>query len=256
MTVGQDLAAARAKAGLSLETVADRTRIRRTLVAAIEKDDFSHCMGDVYARGHIRNIAHVVGADADALVEQYARENVPTSVSLMPGDDVDFSGGLEGRRRSLNWSALLVASLVAVVAYGGYTLWSSDGSEVQKGPPPALAGAAVQPGPSTSPTPGPKPTPKVTAPGAVAQAPRTSVSVSLAAATGASWVRATNSAGATLFEGIVAKGKTQQFTDRRQVTLVVGNAGAVNLTVNGKQVGPPGPKGQVARVQFGPTDPA
>ena len=38
--------------------------------------------------------------------------------------------------------------------------------------------------------------------------------------------------------------------------LVIGNAGAVSLTVNGTAIGSPGRDGEVARVQFTPQDPA
>ena len=55
MSVGSELSAAREQAGMTLAQVADRTRIRSTLIAGIEADDFSLCGGDVYARGHIGN---------------------------------------------------------------------------------------------------------------------------------------------------------------------------------------------------------
>ena len=63
VSIGETLTAARGSAGLSVEQVAEATRIRRTLVQAIEHDDFSPCGGDFYARGHIRTIAATVGAD-------------------------------------------------------------------------------------------------------------------------------------------------------------------------------------------------
>ena len=77
MSLGSDLTAAREQAGLSLEYVAERTRIRRTVIARIEADDFSLCGGDVYARGHIRTIAAVVGTDPVPLVAEFDRLNAP-----------------------------------------------------------------------------------------------------------------------------------------------------------------------------------
>ena len=47
--------------------VSERTRIRATVMREIEADNFSHCGGDVYARGHLRSIATAVGLDADAV---------------------------------------------------------------------------------------------------------------------------------------------------------------------------------------------
>ena len=53
MSIGETLAAARLAAGLTTAQVAETTRIRRTLIEAIEADDYRLCGGDVYARGHI-----------------------------------------------------------------------------------------------------------------------------------------------------------------------------------------------------------
>ena len=72
-TPGATLAASRQRSGLSIEDVAAATRIRATMVRAIEKDDYELCGGEVYARGHIRSIAHVVGADAEGVVAAFDR---------------------------------------------------------------------------------------------------------------------------------------------------------------------------------------
>jgi hypothetical protein len=70
-----------------------------------------------------------------------------------------------------------------------------------------------------------------------------------------SWVQVNTGTGQQLFQGLLQGGQTRTFTDRREIKLVVGNAGGVNLTVNGTDIGPPGRRGQVARVQFTPQDP-
>ena len=59
--------------------------------------------------------------------------------------------------------------------------------------------------------------------------------------------------------GALAAGATQVFTeagDTAKVKLVLGNAGAVELTVNGHKLGAPGSVGQVTTVSFTPGDPA
>ena len=45
------------------------------------------------------------------------------------------------------------------------------------------------------------------------------------------------------------------FTDPASVKLVLGNAGAVSLNVNGAEIGSPGKTGEVVRLSFGPGDP-
>lgn len=71
MSIGEDLAAARHQAALSVTQVNQQTCIRETIIRAIEHDDYAVCGGDFYARGHIRAIAHAVGADPGPLIAAY-----------------------------------------------------------------------------------------------------------------------------------------------------------------------------------------
>jgi cytoskeletal protein RodZ len=71
VSIGETLAVARQRAGLSVAQVSERTRIRETIIRGIEDDDYSACGGDFYARGHIRAIAKVVGTDSEPLIAGY-----------------------------------------------------------------------------------------------------------------------------------------------------------------------------------------
>ena len=71
VSIGAALAEARQRAGLTVAQVSERTRIRETVIRGIERDNYSGCGGDFYARGHIRGIAKAVGADPGPLVEEY-----------------------------------------------------------------------------------------------------------------------------------------------------------------------------------------
>src|SRR5262249_8860375 len=71
VSIGGTLAEARQRAGLTVAEVSTRTRIGQGLIRAIEQDEFAACGGDFYARGHIRAIAAVVGADPQPLISQY-----------------------------------------------------------------------------------------------------------------------------------------------------------------------------------------
>lgn len=73
MSAGAMMRAARESAGMSLDDVASATKVRASILAAMEQDDFSHCGGDVYARGQLRSIAAVIGLDPDDLVLAYDR---------------------------------------------------------------------------------------------------------------------------------------------------------------------------------------
>jgi len=65
--IGDTLAEARQRAGLTVAQVSEQTRIREAVITGIEGDDYSACGGDFYARANIRSIAKVVGADAGPL---------------------------------------------------------------------------------------------------------------------------------------------------------------------------------------------
>lgn len=70
MTVGETLAEARNRAGLSVDELGQRTKIREQVIRAIEHDDFDSCGGTLYVRGYVRVIAGAVGVDPQGLLRQ------------------------------------------------------------------------------------------------------------------------------------------------------------------------------------------
>jgi cytoskeletal protein RodZ len=247
VSIGQTLADAREKAGMSVEEVAAATRIRRTLVMGIENDDFSACGGDFYARGHVRTIASTVGLDPAPLLAEFdatRREAEPPRAT----DVFESETAARPDRRGPNWSAAMAVALVLVLVYGVAQVVSDGDRTVTDG----LPGESTSSAPATaSPTASPTPSQDSSA---VAQAPRDKVTVEVRAR-GTSWVQATTASGEELFQGLL-EDQTRTFSDRQRIKLIIGNAGAVSLTVNGSPIGAPGEDGQVARVQFTPQDPA
>jgi hypothetical protein len=59
--------------------------------------------------------------------------------------------------------------------------------------------------------------------------------------------------GRTAYEGTLTAGSRRTFTGRRVIELHLGNAGGVQLTVNGTPRGAPGRPGEVWRGRFAPT---
>jgi hypothetical protein len=90
--IGGALAEARTEAGLTLTQVSERTRIRETIIRGIERDDYSACGGDYYARGHIRAIARVVGTDPVPLIEEYDAAHMPPEPAVPDPGNVDGIG--------------------------------------------------------------------------------------------------------------------------------------------------------------------
>ncbi|MDG1417773.1 MAG: DUF4115 domain-containing protein [Maricaulis sp.] len=74
MSAGERLREARAKVGLTLDSAAAQTRIRRDYLEALEGMDARGLPARAYAIGYLRTYAGFLGLDAPALVEQFKRD--------------------------------------------------------------------------------------------------------------------------------------------------------------------------------------
>ncbi|MFD5101571.1 helix-turn-helix domain-containing protein [Streptomyces albidochromogenes] len=251
-SIGRALQQARVAAGLTVDEVSGSTRVRIPIVHAIEQDDFSRCGGDVYARGHIRTLARAVGLDPDALVAQYDDEHggrpAPT-----PAAPLFEAERIRPEARRPNWTAAMVAAIVAVVGFVGFTLFNgtdgSGGSRDVAGSTPATTKPAK---PTPTKPADPKPDPSDSA---IAAVPQDQVTVALTAKDRKSWISVKDHNGRLLFDGLLLKGESKTFTDKEKIDLVLGDAGAMQLFVNGKEVGDEFQAGQVQRLTYTKGDP-
>lgn len=234
MTIGDVLADARRQAGLSVGQVSQRTCIRETIIRGIERDDYSACGGDFYARGHIRSIARVVGADPDALVREYdATLRAPQPISAAEVFEPTTPIKIRERRRP-NWTLALLAVLLAVAGVISYRLVSSQHPATAGDKPPAHTAHYTPPTAAPTPSPTPSPTPR---PSATVNPHQ--VTIKLAAKTGYCWVELTRqSSGQILYEGTLSPGTSKRWVEYHAVYLRLGNPGAVTLIVNGKATKP------------------
>ena len=137
MRIGEVLAEARGRAGLTVAEVSQRTRIREAVISGIEGDDYSACGGDFYARGNIRSIAKAVGTDPEPLIAEYdAVHRDPGVLSAVSLDELPTRTRAPVRRRP-NWAAVLGLALVAAAGFAGYTVLA--GSPQPRSAPPAAA---------------------------------------------------------------------------------------------------------------------
>jgi transcriptional regulator with XRE-family HTH domain len=79
VTVGESLTQARYQAGLTIDELSERTKIRASVIRRIEADDYEACGGDLYVRGYVRAIAGAIGVDAQGLIREYDRQRVQAS---------------------------------------------------------------------------------------------------------------------------------------------------------------------------------
>jgi cytoskeletal protein RodZ len=251
-SIGRVLQQARIDAGLTVDEVSTSTRVRIPIVHAIEQDDFSRCGGAVYARGHIRTVARAIGLDPEPLVDRYDAEHggrpAPT-----PAAPLFEAERIRPERRRPNWTAAMVAAIVAVVGFVGFTLVNGtdtgDGSNVAEGP-----GAGQTPTPTKTATAKPtevKPDPT----DAIAAVPKDKVTVKLTVVGAKSWISAKSHNGKQLFDGTLLKGDSQTFQDDERIDLILGSAGAIELYVNGKKIEDKFESGQVERLSYTKGDP-
>ncbi|MEV4858900.1 helix-turn-helix domain-containing protein [Streptomyces ossamyceticus] len=255
-SIGHALRQARIDAGLTVDDVSNATRVRITIVHAIERDDFAPCGGDVYARGHIRSVARAVRIDPAPLLAQYdeAHGGRPAPTPAAPLFEAER---IRPERRGPNWTAAMVAAIVAVIGFVGFTAF--DGGQDDDASSQAVEGSTPTAGKSPSPTPkadkpeaDPKPEPSDSA---IAAAPRDKVTVRVTASNGRSWISAKDHSGQLLWDGLLQQGQSKTFQDSSKIDLVLGDAGAVQLYVNGKKIKDEFRPGQVERLTYTKGDP-
>jgi cytoskeleton protein RodZ len=250
-SIGHALRQARIDAGLTVDDVSNATRVRIAIVHAIERDDFAPCGGDVYARGHIRSVARAVRIDPAPLLAQYdeAHGGRPAPTPAAPLFEAER---IRPERRGPNWTAAMVAAIVAVIGFVGFTAF--DGGQDDDASSQAVEGSTPTAGKSPSPTPkadkpeaDPKPEPSDSA---IAAAPRDKVTVRVTASNGRSWISAKDHSGQLLWDGLLQQGQSKTFQDSSKIDLVLGDAGAVQLYVNGKKIKDEFRPGQVERLTY------
>jgi len=222
VSIGDTLADARRQAGLTITQVSQQTRIRESIIAAIEQGDFSACGGDFYARGHIRSIASVVGLDPMPLIREYDEEHGPPA-AMRAAEVFEPATPIKIREpRRFGIGKAVAVLLLAAIGFGVYHLVSTN--DLRKSP--ATAADTLRPT-TTTPTPHPTVTP-------VAHKPAVPEAVIRLTAVQDCWVALTNGSGKQLYQGTILAGNTMTWHEKHRVHMVIGNPMGIVLTVNGK----------------------
>jgi cytoskeleton protein RodZ len=120
---GAQLRAARDGLGLSIEEVADRLRLNEALVLAMEEDRFGLLGAPVFARGHLRNYAALVGASEREVLDAFDVGDLPEPTFLTAGDRAP---ALRHRGRGRRF-AVIAAIAAAAAAAGAFAWWRMRG---------------------------------------------------------------------------------------------------------------------------------
>jgi hypothetical protein len=151
----------------------------------------------------------------------------------------------------------MVAAIVVVIGFVGFTAvkgGDASGDTTAQ----AAEGTASTAGKTASPTPTKGKTTEPTgepSDSAIAAAPQDKVTVQVSAPNGRSWISAKDHNGRMLFDGLLKKGQSKTFQDSSKINLILGDAGAIELYVNGKKIEDTFRPGAVERLTYTKGDP-
>jgi cytoskeletal protein RodZ len=254
MSLGSVIRQARIDAGLSIDDLSERTSIRAGLLKEIESDDFTKCGGETYARGHLRNIAPLLKMDAGVLLELYENEQSmqPRRIQEMLAENNVMTNPVD--KKTISWKTLAGISLATLALLGAVQIIISNSETTEVSNPEVVATESATAEPTNTTEAQPTPT-ATTTPTTVRDtySSGTGVSVSVAASRGNSWLFVSDDNGTTLYSGQIRNGEKLNFSATTLINLRAGNAGAVDVSVNGKPGQQIGSDGQVVTLSYGVT---
>ena len=242
MTLGEFLQKAREDAGFSVDELAHIVNLRPGLIRAMESNDFLPCGGDTYARGHIRNISQATGSSAQELLAMYEAEHSVDSRSIHSQLVDNNAAAIRSENRKLSWKVLVGASL-SVVLLIGVAQFALSAIESE----PATTSMVVEEvEPSQTPTPSPTPS---AAPTATTSTMTGELTLLISAARGNSNIDVVIG-GVSVYKGPLFQGESKTFVGENSISIFAGNAGDLDLTLNGEKLAPLGERNQEIRKTF------
>jgi cytoskeletal protein RodZ len=242
MTLGEFLQQARENAGLSVDELAHIVNLRPGLIRAMESNDFLPCGGDTYARGHIRNIAQITRINSQELLAMYDAEHSVDSRSIHTRLVDNNAAAIRSENRKLSWKVLVGASLSIVLLIGvaQFAISAVDSEPATT----SMVTEEVEP----SQTPTPTPTASA-APSATSSTVNNELTLSIAATRGNSNIDVVIG-GVSVYRGPLFQGESKSFVGENSISVYLGNAGDLDLTLNGEKLAPLGDRNQEIRKTF------
>lgn len=241
--IGETLVAARRQQGVSLSDAAAETRVRESYLAALEAEDFAALGGDVYVKGFLRSYARFLRLDPEPLIATYRAHHehhddisplAQKPVARVPSDRNPVPVIVAG----------VVVLLVAVFALIGWLGGNNEDPAEEIGANPAPVENEPTAAPTTAPTVEPTSAPtEETSEGPTEVLAAEGVKMRLKLS-GTSWMRVTVD-GVVEVEGEQAEGTSLKFEADESITVRIGDASAVRVRVNGKDMGVLGGSGEV-----------
>jgi len=235
-TIGKYLKRVRETCGYSLEDVAGITRINLRYLEAIEKDDFEKIPGETFSHGFIRSFARCIGI-SDEEISRKIRETLktePQAVNTQNQDDMAERSVVRkpGKARIILPAAaavILAALLIVLFTSGRESGTIRNSKELKEVPAESIE---VQP--------------QVVAENNQVVQKKVEPVVLKVYARELTWISARIDDKETK-EALLKPGDGVMWNGDEKVVITVGNAGGIDLDVNGKRLDPIGRRGEVIR---------
>lgn len=240
MNLGEVLKSARTAAGLSIDDLAAITSVRSGLLGEMERNNFSHCGGDIYARGHLRNIAPKLGLDPAQLIDVYNIEHSMESRSINEMLAENNVTRVPKEKKNLSWKVPAAFSLATLLFLGVAQIVYSNINSSNSTSATPIESASPTATPSTEPTP--------TA--SSSELPATGgVTLSITAARGNSLIDIVVD-GEHVDKGSIFQGESKSFEATTSISVFFSNPAGLDVTVNGELLQPLGGQNEEVRRTF------
>jgi cytoskeleton protein RodZ len=254
-TLGAYLRRGREQSGLSMEAVSTGSRIVPRLVEALEADRQDLLPAPVYVRGFIRAYCEQIGADTEEALRLYDEQTAPPP-PLTVHPSTPEAPKVPPERR---WGRVAALSAVGVVlGVAAFALLGrrhpdavasrENGAVATAGSRPAPTSPPPTPvaPPVAAPAPAPAPPPATALAAPVSGAPKPADRVLVMRATDTTWVRVQPDGG-PVTEETLSPGAVREWRSAGRFRVTLGNAGGVELELDGRALPALGSTGQVVK---------
>jgi cytoskeletal protein RodZ len=253
-SVGSVLRTEREAQGRAIEDIAQELCVMPSYLRAMENDNLALLPGIFFYKSFVRQYAALLGlnpgdlqAGVNALTAAAEPQPEPATVLpqrkpiRVPDPIVQAANRLDLSARSLTMPAVaLVAALIGGAMF--FSWWKQPAPQLAADPETTVANVLA------ATAEGSKPVVNVTTTTGDDGVRHIELSIS---ATEETWIAVT-SEGKSVFSGVLQPEQTKVLSGLEMARLRVGNAGALNVQVNGKEIGPLGERGQVRVVVVTP----
>jgi cytoskeleton protein RodZ len=270
---GERLRREREMRGVTINEIAESTKISRRHLESLENEDFDSLPGGIFNKGFVRAYARYLGIDEDQAVADYtvASNEKPEPEDKFPLEVHDQPDPKLNPKRSTLPLIVAFLALLVVLAF----FWSRNKARPTENPENSAATgntpesnrapALTNPSPPRE-TPAARPEPSASAASApVSEASITPEAVEsptqtplaertflvVVTAKEDAWVSLTVD-GKKLIARTLTAGEQQSARAGYRIVLITGNAGGVDITFNGKTLGAIGNESQVRTLTFTP----